>query len=123
MALSEHPILFDGSAVPWPQSWAEDNAPVESVFQTEGGTDQIIIKRRNKATIAWASNCNSALKARYEAYRDQNSIAVSTWNPSANAYTVRQMRMRGWKAEMVKDSDRTARTMGLWVVSFTLEEF
>lgn len=121
--LADHPILFDGEAVPWPQSWGEDTAPVENVFQTEAGTDQVILVRRKKSVIAWTSNADSRLKARYEQYRDKDSVAVSLWDSGAGAYRVLTCRVRGWKCEMVQYSQRTAGTDGLWRISFTLEEF
>lgn len=121
--LADHPILFDGEAVPWPQSWGEDTAPVENIFHTEAGTDHVILVRRRKSTIAWTSHADSRLKARYEAYRDKDSVAVSIWAAAAGAYRVITCRIRGWRAEMAPHSEKTAGTDGLWVINFTLEEF
>ena len=123
MALNDYPIKFDGEAIFMPDSWSEDSGTVESVNETEAGTDQVIVTRYDKLTASASFSCTSRWAKKFKAYSKKDSIAVSLYDFETEGYKVRQMRIRDFKASLVDNSARTPGTMGLWKISFSLVEF
>ena len=121
--LKDYPILFDGDSVCAPTSWEEASAVVENVNETEAGTDQIIVTRYDRLSVSATFQCTSEWAGKLKKSSKQDSVAVSLYDIESHDYVVRSMRLRGFKAKRVEHSERTARTDGLWTVSFTLEEF
>ena len=121
--LKNYPIKFDGEKIFTPTAWEEESAVVESVNETEAGTDQIIVTRYDKLSVSATFQCSSEWAGRFKAYSKRDDIAVSMYDIETNAYKVRTMRLRGFKAVPAEHSERNTGTNGLWTVSFTLEEF
>ena len=121
--LRDYPIMFDGEKIFTPTSWEEDSAVVESVNETEAGTDQIIVTRYDKLSVSASFQCSSTWAGKFKAYSKQDSVAVRMYDLETHGYKEREMRLRGFKAVPAEHSERTSGTDGLWTVSFTLEEF
>ena len=121
--LSSYPILFDGERVFTPSSWEESSAVVESVNETEAGTDQVIVTRYDKLSVSAAFQCSSRWAGKFKAYSKRDTVTVSTYDVESHGYTQRMMRIRSFKMAPVERSERVRNTDGLWAVSFTLEEF
>lgn len=121
--LKDYPIKFNGEQIFTPSSWEESSAVVESVNETEAGTDQIIVTRYDKLSVSAAFQCTSAWAGKFKTYSKQDSITVSTYDIETHGYTQRVMRIRSFKAAPVEHSERKRGTDGLWIVSFDLEEF
>ena len=58
--LKDYPIKFNNEQIFTPSSWEESSAVVESVNETEAGTDQIIVTRYDKLSVSAAFQCTSA---------------------------------------------------------------
>lgn len=121
--LSDYPIKFGNEIIFEPESWDEDSEVLETVNTTEAGTDQIIVTRYDKLSISCTFQCSSLWAKKFKAYSKQNEISVSFYDVIDEAYKTRTMRIRDFKMSLVDNSWRTARTNGLWNVSFTLKEF
>ncbi len=123
MALSSYPILFDEEAIFEPASWDEDSEVIETINQTEAGTDQIVVTRYDKLTISCSFQCSSAWTKKFKEYSQQDSIEVSIYDHIEQEYEVRTMRIRDFKIQLVDNSWKVQGTSGLWNVSFNLTEF
>lgn len=121
--LSQYPILFDGTAIPWPETWEEAADPVERVSQTEAGTDQIILVRPAKWTISASFQCSSLWARRFRSYALQDSVVLRVYDPVSGGYAERAVRIRGFASRLVRQSHKTAGTDGLYEISFDMEEF
>ena len=51
-------ITFDDEEIIQPESWSEDSEVVETVDETEAGTDQISVVRYDKLSISCSFNCS-----------------------------------------------------------------
>jgi len=121
--LIDYPVKFNGEAIPEPQSWSEESNVIESVNETEAGTDQILITRYDKLTISCSFQCSHRWAKKFKNYSTQDELSVSIYDVLDEAYKVRNMRIRDYKVSLVKNSWRTLGTNGLWEVSFNLIEF
>ena len=121
--LKDYPITFDGERIFTPTSWEEESAVVESVNETEAGTDQIIVTRYDKLSVSATFQCSSTWAGKFKAYSKRDYVAVRLYDIETHDYVERSMRLRGFKAVPTEHSERTSGTDGLWTVSFTLEEF
>lgn len=121
--LLQYPVKFDGETIFTPSSWEESSAVVESVNETEAGTDQIIVTRYDKLAVSASFQCSSRWAGKFKAYSKKNSVTVSLYDIETHGYKDRVMRLRSFKAALMERSERVAGTDGLWTVSFTLEEF
>lgn len=121
--LSQYPILFNNTAIPWPDSWDEDYETIETVMETEAGTDQVAVIRSDKLSASASFSCSSLWAGKFKAWSLADAVQVSLYDPAARAYSARLMRIRGYKQKLVRYSEKTPYTQGLWTVSFDLEEF
>ena len=121
--LKDYPIYFDDTKLFTPTKWEESSEVVESVNQTEAGTDQVIVIRTDKLSVSASFQCSSRWAAKFAAFRDQDSIQVKLYDIKEQGYKTRTMRMRNFKPGHEEHSEKTANTNGLYTVSFDLEEF
>ncbi len=121
--LSTYPIKFGSEIIPEPQSWAENSEVIESVNETEAGTDQIAITRYDKLSISCSFQCSHKWAKKFKEYSKQDEIFVSIYDFISENYNARIMRMRDLKITLVDNSWLTPNTNGLWNVSFNLIEF
>ena len=118
-----NPVKFDGEAIIEPQSWSEDSDVIETVNETEAGTDQIVVTRYDKLSVGCTFQCSHRWAKKFKEYSQQDEIAVSLYDILREDYVTRQMRIRDFKVSLVANSWRTPNTNGLWDVSFSLIEF
>ena len=116
-------IKFNDEIIFEPESWEESSEVIESVNQTEAGTDQIAVTRYDKLSISCSFQCSSRWTKKFKEYSKQDSIAVSIYDHIDETYKTRTMRIRSFKVSLVENSWKTKDTSGLWIVSFSLEEF
>ena len=123
MMLSEYPIYFDDVKLFPPSKWEESSSVVESVNQTEAGTDQVIVTRYDKLSVSASFQCSAGWASKFAAFRDKDCIQVKLYDLKTQGYKTRQMRMRNFKPGLEEHSEKTKGTNGLYTVSFDLEEF
>lgn len=121
--LIDFPVKFGDETIPEAESWSEESSVVENVNQTEAGTDQVSITRYDKLSVSCSFQCSHRWAAKFKKYSKQDSIAVKLYDLELGGYKTRTMRIRSFKADPVKNSQRTPNTNGLWEISFNLEEF
>lgn len=121
--LIDYPVKFSGEEIPEPEEWSEESAVIENVNQTEAGTDQVSVTRYDKLSVSCSFQCSHRWASKFKAYSKKDSISVQMYDIELNGYKTRTMRIRSFKADPVKNSQRTPNTNGLWEISFNLEEF
>ena len=121
--LIDYPVKFGDEEIPEPEEWSEESSVVENVNQTEAGTDQISVIRYDKLSVSCSFQCSHRWAGKFKAYSKKDSISVRMYDIELAGYKTRTMRIRSFKADPVKNSQRTPNTNGLWEISFHLEEF
>lgn len=116
------PTLSYDILFPVSMSRLSDN--VEQDFQTEDGHTQAIVTRQDKQSISMSFSCSSAWVKKFKQFYLMDYFFFTEYNPITEANEVRNVRMRNFTEEFVKNSHVVDSTVsqGLWNVSFTLEE-
>lgn len=120
---SNYPMLFNTTQIPFPTSYSEDSQTIESVRQTEAGTDIVNIARQNKLKATMSFRCLQTTLQTLASFETSNSFKFKRYNPKNGTYEERTVRMRDFKHELIKGSEDLPSVDGVWEVSFTLEEF
>lgn len=121
--LKDYPIYFNETKLPTPKKWAESFDTVETVNQTEAGTDQVLVTRYGKLSVSARFDCSSRLGHLFAVFRDAGPILVKAYDLKADGYVTRKMRLRELQSEPVEGSEKTPGTTGLYAVTFRLEEY
>ena len=121
---NDFPIKINNTPIPVPIEWSENSVIVENALTTEAGTDVIDVLRVDKLTVTASFDVSSSWLSTFKGWSNSTSaLAVKIYDPVTDTYAERSMRMRNFINNLVKDSDRTSGTVGLWRVTFDLIEF
>ena len=120
----DFPIKINNTEIPVPIEWSENSIVVENALTTEAGTDVIDVLRVDKLTVTASFDVSSAWLSTFKGWANSTSaLTVKIYDPVTDAYAERSMRMRNFIYNLVKDSDNTSGTCGLWNLTFDLIEF
>lgn len=113
-------IKINGVQFPNPVSgtYAPGLNPEENIYTTEDGHQTSNIIRLDRFSFDAQFNCSGAMRARLEAIAKMDSCIVEAEGVEHEG----RLRLSG-SISMVKDSERTPGTQGLWVVPVKFEEF
>lgn len=105
-------ISIQGSTLPNPVDYSIDFDRMERSYTTEAGKEVLYINGSDKARISASFNSTSRLKARLEAlYHARSTVTVGVAGTSyIDTY------IESFSASLVKDSETTPNTDGLWSV-------
>mgnify|MGYP000955022103 CR=1 FL=1 len=87
--------------------------------ETEAGTTQRDIVRTGVYSISVTFSVSSKWLKKLTEYKQQKSIIVKFFDPHTLETKEAEMFIDGYKASLVKDTSY----LGLWKVSFTINEF
>lgn len=121
--LQTYPIKINDTAIPNPDSYDESSEVVESVNQSEAGTDIVLLTRRDKLSASLSFKASSHLAKTLATYRDTEPLSVQIYDNKSAAYKTRSMRIRNYRSSLVEDSWKTVNTNGLYQISFDLVEY
>lgn len=110
-------ITINSTLMPNPEEFEYTYPPDENVFTSEAGTQLTNVKRLDRLTFSASWNCSSRLRDQLLVLCKTPSVLVSI--DGATAVSGR-LRLAGGP-KLVKDSEYTNRTDGLWVVLVTFE--
>ena len=119
----QYPILFDTDEVYYPKSFSIDEQVVETVNQTEAGTDQIQLIRTGKIKISYSTTCVSKYLNTFKEYSRKASFTLKYYDTELEGYATKTVRLRGLKYSLSQSSYDLENVDGVYNVSFTLEEF
>lgn len=121
---NDFPIKINNTPIPVPIEWSENSLVVENANTTEAGTDVIDVLRVDKLTVTASFDVSSSWLSTFKGWANSTSaLSVKIYDPVTEAYVERSMRIRNFINNLVKDSDKTSGTIGLWNVTFDLIEF
>lgn len=121
--LKNYPIKFDNNTIPFPNSMSFSNEVLETVNETEAGTDVVQIRRIQKMTIQMSFRLMNKYLKFFEGYAySHTTITVSLYDATADAYVTRTMRMRDFKYSLVEKSELVNDINGMYDISFSLIE-
>ena len=117
MALGFDYLTFNSQALPWAKKNSTKLSHVETVSKTEAGTDAVIVTRLNQPTYSYSFTVTSTW---LEKLKTIGSLASGTLYINNDAgHTVRP---RIQSIDLVKDSELTEGTEGLYNVNMTFYE-
>jgi hypothetical protein len=117
--LSDYPIMFNGTSVPWPSKWEEDDGVIEVVNQTESGMDVVDVVRNGKKEFSATFKCTHEWLQFFVQCRD-NDVTLKIYDPYTDGYVEYRTRMRNLKVKLKKGSHKVRGSKGIWDVSFDL---
>lgn len=120
---TNYPMMFNQTVIPFPTDYSENSQTVESVMQTEAGTDVVTIARYNKLKATMSFVCLQSVVQTLGGFRDVDSFTFKRYNPIIDDYEERTVRMRNFNCKPRKGSEDLKEVKGVWEVSFDLEEF
>lgn len=121
--LTSYPILFDNTEIIWPTKWDESFETLETVNETEAGTDVVDVRRQGKLTITATFKASSVWAKTFQGFSNSNSIEVQIYDADTEGYKTHTMRMRKFKKTLTKGSQYVRYGNGVYTVSFELIEF
>ena len=116
-------LYFNGQKLPDPDSYQVNIDDITQENETEAGTTQVIMVRREQYEIDVSFTVKSKWLKELSQYRNMDEINVRFYDPGKDGSETRIMRIRGYKPSLMKESENINRTNGIWEVGFTLEEF
>ena len=118
-------IKFDTTEIPFPLTWDESPKDIVEVFQSEAGTDEEIITRKDKMQISASFKSTSAWAGTFKSFYKKDSFTLTQYDVLSDTTEERTVRMKNFKAGLEKDSWKLDSnvTQGVWNISFSLEEF
>lgn len=121
---NDFPIKINNTDLPVPSDWTENAEVVEVANTTEAGTDIVDLMRVDKLTVNATFDVSSSWLATFKGWaNDTSKLTVKIYDSISNAYVSRYMRIRNFNYSLVRYSDKTSGTIGLWTVTFDLIEF
>lgn len=120
--LADYPYCFDNIELNFPLTWQETVKTVESVQTTEAGSDVIIVTRYDKLTVNVTARVTSTNLAIFDTYSKKKSFNLYRYDVNTGLYDTRHVRMRNYTRSLKRHTEGLAVTMGVWDVSFALEE-
>lgn len=114
-------LVFDGTALPFPDSYEVQMSDVEadSGGETEAGTKQRDVVRLGVVSIPAAFSVSPKWLKLLTGFKQKEKITVDYFDTETLGMKRAEMYIDGYKASLVKDTSYK----GLWKVSFTLKEF
>ena len=123
MRLKDYPIYFDTTQIPWPTGWELEYENIQTVNTTEAGTDVVDTSRWHKLTVDAKFLSSSRWAKFFEEYSQKPDFTLKFYSEIAEEYVEVSVRMTGFKRKMKKHSEKVQETLGVWDVSFDLEQF
>ena len=119
--LNKH-LKLNGVQIPNPTSYSEESETIDNQYETEAGGLNISVTRYDRLHISVSFDVTSAWAAKLKNYSKQGLLTVTLFDLALNAESEHSMMIQNFKSNLVEQSEYTARTNGLWTVSFELQE-
>lgn len=116
-------IKFDDIEILYPLSWQEKSNTIKETFQTEAGTDEEIVVRRDKLAISCSFKCTDKWVKTFKKFSLKDEFNLTQYDPLTDTEETRTVRMNDFTYSLVDKSWSLDVTNGIWEVSFSLEEF
>lgn len=114
-------LTIDGTDLPLPNSYELDLSSVtlDTYGETEAGTKQRDIVRRGVVSISVSFSLSAFWLKKMSIYSKKDKLRVLYFDTESLEQKETEMYISDFKAKLEKDTSKK----GLWMVSFTLNEF
>jgi hypothetical protein len=125
MSLKEYPIMFNDTEVPFFPDIETNPKNIENKHQSESGKDIIQTVRTDKWSVPVKMSVadDEWVRFFYDLYVNADSVTFKQYSPLEQGYSERLVRIEDFKYKQVKHSEDLPSVMGVWEISFTIEEF
>lgn len=120
--LNEYPMYFDNVKIPFGITHNASYDTVENVSESEAGTDMVDVVRYDKLTLSLSYKLTSDLVKIIRAFSKMRTFELKMYDTIEEGYVTRTVRMRNYKENKIRKSEKIAVSNGLWEVSFDLLE-
>jgi hypothetical protein len=120
--LADYPTFFNEDEILNPTEWNEDYGVVETVNETEAGTDIHAVTRYDKLTVEATYYVTDSWARLFYRYSKEPSFTLKKYSVLLNDYEERTVVLRDFKINRLPKSERIRVSNGLYAVSFSLEE-
>lgn len=120
---------FNDTEILYPLSWDETYETVENTGQSEAGTDLVNVVRYGKLSVSCSFRVTNTWLATFKSFMALDSFTLSIhvgWTDAEEpepVYETHTVRMRDFAQSRMTKSEDLEITIGIWDISFTLEEF
>lgn len=122
--ISDYPPMFNNTAVPFFPEIKNTPKNVENVNQSEGGRD--IVQRIRTDKLKSAVDMEVAgiewVKFFYGLFVGTSAVTFKQYSPLLEDYETRSVRITNFDYVKIKKSEKLTAVMGVWKVSFDIEE-
>jgi len=124
MSLKDYPIMINDTAIPFFPEIETNPTNIESKYQSESGKDIIQTYRSDKWSVPIKMKVagDEWVRFFYDLYVNADSVIFKQYSPLVEGYSERLVRIEGFRYKQVKNSEDLP-VMGVWELSFTIEEF
>lgn len=122
--LKDYPYKFDSTALPFPTAWKQTHNKVQTLLQSEGGTDLVQSIRKGKLHVDAQYVIADDIWVKFFCqYDKKDSFTLSQYNPVTSLYEERTVRMENLSFSSRRKSEELTAVTAVWDVTFSLEEF
>lgn len=120
-----YPLKIDNVEFKYFKTWNTTLNDYVTTHETEGGTQEDVTTRRGRRSIGVTVTCLQPLLAQLLTIADKDEFEVKFYEPAIDDYATITARVgTGSMSYSLKEGSADLEAVnGVWVVSFTLEEF
>lgn len=120
-----YPIVLNNVEYQYFKTWGITRNDYITTHETEGGTQEDVIARKGRRSIAVTVTCFQSLLSGLIGLADMDEFEAKIYDPAANGYVTINVRIgaNSMSYSLKEKSANLETTNGVWQVSFTLEEF
>lgn len=123
--LKDYPIKFDTTPLPFfPSSWGRQLKKITNTQQSEGGVDIVqTIRRKKLSTPITCAVADDDWVDFFEQYYEKDEFTLSVYSPRTGGYEEKRVRIDSLDIKPRRHSEDLTGVVGIWDVTFTIEEF
>lgn len=120
-----YPIILNGDEYEYFKTWQTTRNDYITTHETEGGTQEDVIARKGRRSIAVTVTCLQPLVAKLVALAELDEFEAQIYDVAVDDYVTIQVRIgaNSMSYALKEKSAKLETVNGVWSVSFTLEEF
>lgn len=124
IVLKNYPPMFNNTAVPFFPEIDCTPENIENVNQSEGGRDIVQRVRTDKlsASVKMSVAGDEWDAFFYALFKGTEAVTFKQYNSTLQDYETRDVRITSFKHKCVKHSEDLSAVVGVWELSFNIEE-
>jgi hypothetical protein len=124
MLKTDYPTIINGVTYEPFKTWDITNNDVVTTHETEGGTQEDVVIRKGRKSIAVSTTCLPAIANSLVQLEDLTEFPVKFFDVKTLGYVTLTMRVAPSSMTVsLKEGSSRLTVNGVYTVSFTLEEF